>query len=112
VLVRDLTLEIERPGQGRLVIEADRARLSDLPGRGHGSLRGVEVRSERDGGVAVVRASAASGRLDRDGGVHLVDATISSGQPESVRITARNAQLSTLARVSADGVRARVAVGP
>ena len=112
VLVTGLVMQELRPGaEGSAVtIRAERALLTDLPGRGVGRLEGVEVRAPRAGGGGEVLATAPAADLSAEGSVTLREAHVTSSGPVELDLHAETARIRPDGSLHAEGVRATIEV--
>jgi hypothetical protein len=106
VLIRGLTLEVFPQEGASFEVRAHSARLTDLPGRGSGTLEGVEIRCGTE-----LRASAPRAELGADGSILLQDAT-AEVRNRGVDLRAEQIQLDPSGRLRARGVKARLAIQP
>ncbi len=105
--VQDLAWETFTPDGTRMVVRAEEARLTDLPGRGHGSLREVTVQVAGGPGDGL-RVAAPAARIDRTGAIVLKRARVDATAP-GLRLEADEVRVDRAsAKITAKNVQARL----
>jgi hypothetical protein len=106
VAVADLGLEVSRLTGATLVVRAEQATFSDLPGRSGGALEHVEVEANIQGDVTA-HARADRAELTHDGRILLHQASVTTGRG-GMQLTAGSVSLGPDGDISARDVSARL----